>query len=213
MPKVEAYSFRSHVVDADKPKIGALYRDNGARPTEGFGAKLDAWLQARQRRLILSAARFSAGQRVIDIGAGQGCMVRAARAAGAHVTAVDLVPELVAKLRTLADRAVQADLESLVDTQIYDRVLAIGVLDFVVDPVRALQRLAQLTAPGGRLLVLVPTLSLGGLFYRFEKWCRGVRVNIYRPAWCMDVLSAQGLTCVQRCRPLPSNVLMTFQKS
>ncbi len=208
----QAQPFVSHVAAADKQAAQALYGRNHARPTAGLGARLDAYLQRRQRRLIVAAAAFAPGQRVLDVGAGEGCMVRAARAQGADVTAVDVVPSLVAGLAQVANRALKGDLEALPALGTFERVLAIGVLDFVVDPTAALHKLAQLTAPGGRLLVLVPTQSLGGLFYRFEKWCRGVQVNIYPTRWCREVLATAGMRCTAISRPLPSNALMTFSR-
>jgi 2-polyprenyl-3-methyl-5-hydroxy-6-metoxy-1,4-benzoquinol methylase len=202
----------SNVTEADTQHARSLYGRNAARPKRSFAARLDEYLQARQRRAIVAAAQFAPGLQVIDVGAGQGTLCRAARQAGAQVTAVDVVPQLVEQLKSIAHTAVLGDVESLSAQQTYDRVLFIGVLDFVVKPAAALQKLASLVAPGGRLLLLVPTQSPGGAFYRFEKWLKGVKVNLYRPRWCVDCLTAAGLQLRQQIRPLPSNCLMVFER-
>ncbi|RYF08726.1 MAG: class I SAM-dependent methyltransferase [Deltaproteobacteria bacterium] len=200
----------SWLTTQDKSRAMALYAHNGRRAARSWGSRLDDFFQQRQRRHVVAQAQFAAGQTVLDVGAGLGCMVRVAKAAGCHVTAVDATAALLDNLVALADRAFVADIEHFDDPQRFDVVLCIGVLDFVTDPARALEALAQRVRPAGRLIVLVPTRTLGGRLYRLEKLLRGVRVNLFDPAFCVEQAQTHGLTLQQQSRPLPSNALLTF---
>jgi SAM-dependent methyltransferase len=117
----------------------------------------------------LTAARLRRdGQppRVLDVGGGSGVLAVPFAAAGCVVTVVDPSPNALATLSRRAtdagvsDRitAVQADSDALgqvVPAGTADLVLAHGLLEVVDDPKNALAAMAQATAPGGAVSVLV----------------------------------------------------------
>ena len=202
----------NRLTDADKARAQALYRANALRPHHSMWARVDAYLQKRQRRAIIEAAEFAPGQRVMDLGAGLGELAHAAKQAGAYVTALDAVPEALAQVAPLVDRTIVADVETFTCAETFDRVLLIGVLDFMANPEAVLHKACALVKPGGRLVLLVPTRSLGGLFYLVEKRLKGIRVNLFTPDWCRAVAQNAGLGVLQSMRPLPSNIMFTFKR-
>ncbi len=171
------------------------------------------WIRERERRHVLSlCALGEAGGSLIDVGCGSGFYSLVAKRAGYRVHSVDASPGMVMPLHDRVDEIEIADLDDLEPHATYDRVLCVGVLDFVVDPRRALGTLAALVGPGGRLILLAPRRGPGGWFYRLEKACFGIRVNLYRPAWIREVLEGEGLRLAGSCHPLPTNVAMVFAR-
>lgn len=137
-----------------------------------FGALARRWWdpQGPQRplhelnpaRLGYVAGRVSlAGARVLDVGCGGGLLSEAMAASGAHVTALDLAPELieVARLHLLesgldVDYRLQS-VESLADEApaSFDAITCMEMLEHVPDPGSVLRACAKLLKPGGVLLL------------------------------------------------------------
>jgi S-adenosylmethionine-dependent methyltransferase len=104
--------------------------------------------------------------RVLDVGGGSGVWAVPIAASGCQVTVVDTSPNALAALRGrareagVADRvnAIQGDAHALVDavpTAGADLVLGHGLLEVVDDVGAAVRQLAEATAPGGAVSVLV----------------------------------------------------------
>lgn len=131
--------------------------------------------------LVLSLARIGAGDRVLDIGTGDGtCAIAAARRGGV-VSAVDTSQ---AMLDAAAERAREARVQ--VDFQVgsasalpfgdasFDRVLAVTVLGLVPDPGRALAELVRVTRPGGQVVLgELGRWSVWAARRRVLSWLRG----------------------------------------
>jgi 2-polyprenyl-3-methyl-5-hydroxy-6-metoxy-1,4-benzoquinol methylase len=106
------------------------------------------------------------GKRVLEVGCGIGTdSINFARA-GAELTAVDLSPESLRIARQRAEvmdvggriRFVQANAEELGSTLIgerYDLVYSFGVVHHTPHPDSALAEIRKLTAPGGRLKLMI----------------------------------------------------------
>ena len=113
---------------------------------------------------VISRARLSPGERVLDIGTGTGAVAqRAARAVGPHgsVTAVDVSPEMVAiAQRDLGDLGNVTVLEGRAerlpaDDDAFDVALASLSLMYVIDRKAAAKEIARVLKPGGRLAAAV----------------------------------------------------------
>lgn len=137
-----------------------------------FGALANRWWdpQGPQKALhALNPARLGyvadrvglPGARVLDVGCGGGLLSEALAQAGAHVTAIDLAPDLVkiAKLHGLesgvkVDYRVQSA-EALAGEQpgAFDAITCMELLEHVPDPGAILAACAVLLKPGGRLFV------------------------------------------------------------
>lgn len=101
------------------------------------------------------------GARVLDVGCGGGLLSEALARQGAHVTAIDLAPELikVARLHGLesgiqVDYRIQA-IEDLLAEQPapFDAIACMEMLEHVPDPAAIVDACAHLLKPGGRLFV------------------------------------------------------------
>ncbi|MDT7572450.1 MAG: hypothetical protein QOE05_2624 [Actinomycetota bacterium] len=114
----------------------------------------------------IAEASHGAPLQVVDAGGGTGGFAVPLAEAGCIVTVVDPSPDSLAALARRADergiadrvRGVQGDLEdlsSLVDAGTADLVLCHSVLQVVDDAVAALQSVASVLRPGGRLSLLV----------------------------------------------------------
>ena len=112
-------------------------------------------------RLDYVAARVGLRDaRVLDVGCGGGLLSEALAGEGAHVTAIDLAPELVkvARLHGL-ESGVSVDyrqqpVEALADEApgSFDAVTCMEMLEHVPDPAAIIQACAQLLKPGGHAI-------------------------------------------------------------
>jgi ubiquinone/menaquinone biosynthesis C-methylase UbiE len=105
------------------------------------------------------------GCRVLDVGCGVGRWSRLLAARGALVTGVDLSPTMIEEAQRRAAEAGVAGrctfhVQDLSDLDIqgqFDRVLAVTVLQHILDPVglhAAIAAMSRRLAPGGRMVVL-----------------------------------------------------------
>jgi len=117
-----------------------------------------------QRRALDPWLRVAPGTRVLDVGCGVGRWSRFLAARGARVMGVDLSPTMVAQARRRAQaqgldgcRFAVADLASLDLGEQFDLVLAVTVLQHILDPAAvraALGAMVAHLAPGGRIILL-----------------------------------------------------------
>jgi SAM-dependent methyltransferase len=137
-----------------------------------YPGMVETWLLSLGTRLV-EAAGITAGQRVLDIGAGTGNASLPAAATGARVTATDLTPELLdagrlrAEARGLGLEWVEADAEHLpfADASFDVVMSSIGVM-FAPHHQEAADELVRVCRPGGTIALLswTPEGVVGGLF-------------------------------------------------
>jgi len=140
-------------------------------------------------------ARHAAGRSFADVGAlwnVDGAIAFAARAAGAtRVTAVDVIPETprFTQRNSAAEpvRFVHRDLHdsaTVAEVGPHDVVWCSGVLYHAPHPLLTLERLHQLTAPGGTLLLATEVVPLPGRFALFAppRWAHPGRPAPLDPA-------------------------------
>lgn len=112
--------------------------------------------------VILDAMRDLPPGRVLDLGCSGGLFAERLEALGHTVTGVDCVE--VAGVRERCSRFVRADLEEGLPAGIgaadaYDYVVAGDVIEHLSRPERLLTQVAEVLAPGGRVLLSVPNFS------------------------------------------------------
>jgi malonyl-CoA O-methyltransferase len=149
-----------------------------------------------------------AGKRVLDLGCGTGRHTLALAQAGAHVTALDQSPEMMALARRkLQDHPVEWLLHALptpfpLPDDAFALVVAGLVVEHVADLPALLQEAARVLVPGGRLVLsaLHPDRTAGGQRARFIDPQTGVRrpITTYHRlvADYLGAASAAGLALV-----------------
>ncbi len=154
------------------PEFDAIY--SGRKSP--IGRALDRWLRKdiyQRFDWVMERCGDVRGQRICDIGCGSGRFVAEfARRGAAHVTGVDVAPEMLKLARTLVtqdslDRQcdfVHADVLDWRTEQVYDTTIAIGFWDYIGDPPGRLRKIREIT--GNRFLSAWP---------RFWTWRMPVR--------------------------------------
>lgn len=122
-------------------------------------------------------ADVSAGARVVEIGPGTGQATRVLAARGAHVTAVELGPELASVLsREIADASVEVVNSAFEDwpppVQPFDAVVAFTAWHWL-DPAVRTAKAAAVLRPGGALATVTTTHVLGDTtaFFAAAQYC------------------------------------------
>ncbi len=121
---------------------------------------LGALTEMLEQRLILDLLGDMTGARVLDIGCGDGALVRALAARGAATVGVDPDPAMLTAARKLAEETnvpatfLEGRAENLpFPDDSFDVVAAMTVLCFVPDAKGAVREMARVLRPGGRLVL------------------------------------------------------------
>jgi ubiquinone/menaquinone biosynthesis C-methylase UbiE len=137
---------------------------------------LGAITEDLETRLIFDLAGPLAGQRVLDIGTGDGQYAIHAALHGAQVTAVDSSQEMLEAARQRAfERGLQLELQLGNASKLpfrddaFDVVLAVTVLCLVPDAELAVREMARVLRPGGRVVL--------GDLGRYNVWAAGRRLR------------------------------------
>jgi SAM-dependent methyltransferase len=129
-------------------------------------------IQLSQRRALSRWLCVEPGMRVLDVGCGVGRWSRWCALRGANVSGIDLSPTMIriaqrrAQAAGIAERC-RFSVQDLAELELPDRfdlVVGVTVLQHILEPVRlqrAVQRMAQHLAPGGRMLLLEAAPSDG----------------------------------------------------
>ena len=115
--------------------------------------------ESRRMQAIYSLVKVRAGEKILDIGSGRGWFSLHAAAKGADVTALDLSESNLEQIKMLDKRinTIYADAcEPVLDKKKFDLVVALEVLEHIIDPNLAIQNWKSLLQPNGRLLICVP---------------------------------------------------------
>jgi SAM-dependent methyltransferase len=122
---------------------------------------------------LVTFAQLKAGQRVLDVGCGTGVVALAATRTGAHVTALDLTPELLARARENASIAGaevdwhEGDVEALpFEDASFDAVVSQFGHMFAPRPEVATREMLRVLKPGGTIAFTTwpPELYTGRMF-------------------------------------------------
>lgn len=101
-------------------------------------------------------------RRVLDVGCGTGATSWALKEKHLceHVTGLELDPDAAAHARQRLDAVYECDLGKGIpeEARDYDLILALDVLEHLIDPWRTLRELTQRLNPGGRLITSIPNI-------------------------------------------------------
>lgn len=138
-------------------------------------------------RVVLGAVPDGA-RTALDVGAGDGLLTRELRTRVPHVTAIDVDRDVVTRARTQVPGAtwVVGDvLDHPLEPGAYDVVASVATLHHLPDLAAGLNRLAELTAPGGVLAVvgLARSTRLGDVSYEVAGAVQHWLLTRRRPFW------------------------------
>jgi 2-polyprenyl-3-methyl-5-hydroxy-6-metoxy-1,4-benzoquinol methylase len=170
------------------------------------------WVRPREVRSVMATIDARPGDEVLDVGCGSGTYATLLVARGVRVVAVDASPRMVDAVRPLVAEAHVAAIETLALGRRFDRVICLGVLDFVEAPDVCLARLALHVKVGGSLTLLVPRKGLQGLYYRAAKLLAGIRVHTYTLLSLDKLAGAHGLVREAFEHPLANSLVVRFRK-
>ncbi len=136
------------------------------------------------------------GRHVLEVGAGHGSLTQHVQP-GRVVTATDLSDSCVKRLHErFADcqnvEILHADLADMHDTNRYDSIILVNVLEHLDDDVEVLRSLRDLLTPGGRVCIFVPAFE--GLYSEFDR--RVGHRRRYRRTQLISVLDRAGYAIV-----------------
>ena len=174
---------------------------------------------------LLSDLDPQPGERILDLGCGDGVLTLEIAASGATVVGVDASPEMVEAAKQKGIDARLADARALPFQHEFDAVFSNAVLHWIREPDLALAGIARALRPGGRLIaefgghtnVAAISVAIRAVFAR-----RGVDVqspwdyptpNEYRVCLERQGFEVERIAMVPRPTPLPAGMdgwLRTF---
>jgi SAM-dependent methyltransferase len=119
--------------------------------------------RARLETVLGWLVKISPGLSILDYGCGSGVLLRELSARGFQVTGVDVSEGMLDEARRNLAAAGSVRLERVgpdflgayLDAA-YDVITSLGVLEYLDDPWRLLEMLADVLKPGGRIIISVP---------------------------------------------------------
>jgi len=159
-------------------------------------------LRQHRLRVLDRHAQFGASDVVLDVGCGDGAHLRALAPHIDRGLGIDFSPRMIQSARrqtqhsSLTFRVGDAERLASVPTASVDTVLCVGVLEHLLRPARALQQMARVLKPSGRLVAL--TLNGAHWWYRLADSVRIPTRHLttdrrWAPAQVRRMLSENGL--------------------
>ena len=132
---------------------------NDALEFDYWGKDLISPAEIRRNQFIYQLCPVKPRQKVLDIGSGRGWFSLYCARRGAEVTALDLSTENLKRIKQTEQRirTIYGDACNLnLAGESFDLIVAMEVLEHLVDPVLAINNWKKLLPPGGTLFVTVP---------------------------------------------------------
>src|SRR5262245_22734926 len=146
-------------LNSDYRERGELYYEDDSHL---YFSPFAQWLSANvaKQRIHTLKQHLKSGH-VLEIGPGAGEVILAARREGYAVSAVESSNAFVSHLRSKTDATLYQCLFEDFDLgqSTFDGVLSFHVLEHMMDPVGHLQRILDVTRPGGYLVLATPNAS------------------------------------------------------
>ncbi len=115
--------------------------------------------ETRRNQTVFDLCGIKPGDKVLDIGSGRGWFSLKAAELGAEVTALDLSEENLQKIKSINSKIITIYGDACdvpVSDEQFDLIVALEVLEHIVEPKTAVLNWKSLLKPGGKILVTVP---------------------------------------------------------
>ena len=166
--------------------------------------RLSPLQQRRADRVVRSLPAPRAGERLLDVGCGNGAWLDLMRAGGWEVWGVEPDAQSAARAAELGLSIVPDLLAAPFADQSFDAITMNHVIEHLHDPVAALARCQALLKPGGRLWVATPNLDALGRV-RFGPAWRGLETPrhlvLYTAPSLRGILAAAGFELIELLPP------------
>lgn len=154
-----------------------------------------SWIKRRETAAIAGLLGRIDGLRALDLGCGTGHYTSRLIERGAReVVAVDGSRDMLAQLPPGQITPVHADAADLALDEPVDVAVSAGMLEFVADPRRVLERACAAVRPNGRLIVLYPPRGLITGLYGLYHRSHGTVVTTFGAAEFEDLARSAGWT-------------------
>jgi SAM-dependent methyltransferase len=184
--------------DERATRFAAFYGSERVARLLGRGALFD------RLRGAVEIASSSGARRVLDVGCGSGPLLAPLAALGIGVEGIDPAPAMVALAQREAGRypdrvtVRQGAWEEIDEVDAYDLAVALGVFDYVDDPLALLRRLL---AAAPRVVSSFPAPGLRLRLRQLRYGARGVAVHGYEATRISRLAEAAGAR-IEELRPL-----------
>ncbi|MGD0092881.1 MAG: class I SAM-dependent methyltransferase [Planctomycetota bacterium] len=147
-----------------RPRVGAMKPYYDAKYQDATGERSPRQQRRAQRHLARLRRYHPVPGRVLEVGAGDGYFLNAARAAGWQVEGLELSEPRVARAREwfgLALYCCDLDAARFAPAE-FDAIIMLQLLEHLHNPRAALQRAHELLRPGGVLVLSTPNVLAYG---------------------------------------------------
>jgi ubiquinone/menaquinone biosynthesis C-methylase UbiE len=195
-----------------KETIASLTRFDGLAESyeEWFATPLGAFVDGKEKELILNLLRPQADETILEVGSGTGYFLRTVSRSGAHCVGIEPSLDMLAVATSRPHRSIDyvgGRGESLPFRDgCFDGLLYMTTLEFVQDVDAALQEVRRVVRPGGRLVFGV--LNADGPWVRARRREGGLwtEARFYRPAELEALLSTLVPVQIDYCVHIPPQV-------
>lgn len=162
---------------------------------------LMGWMRKRELALTLSMIPEKGYDKAIDAGCGPGYYSQVLRDRGFDVTAVDISPAMVDRVKSLGFPAFVMDIEHSAPpaelTAPFSFIFCAGVLEFAEDISKFLGALRALSTDDGEILLVAPLKGLFGRIYKIYLEKRGIPARVYTGKSLAKDLAAVGFEALE----------------
>lgn len=125
-------------------------------------ARINRWDRSHLGRVNRLAA-FRRGDRVLEVGCGQGHLTKALAAQGVDIVGVDANPQAAEVSGSDLVQCMPAE-SLLFDDASFDVVVSVHAIEHIPDLTQAMSEIARVLRPGGRAVFVYPAEPIQGLY-------------------------------------------------
>jgi len=169
------------------------FNENSANYNDKRNSGLLGFIRNMEDKAALSLLNPKKGEFILDVGCGDGHYSSICLKKGAKVFGIDISPAMIEIAANKGIPGKVCNVENFSLNKKFDKIIAIGVIEYTSSPEKVLKNLAQHLKKGGKIVVLNSRPSIGTYFYYFINRLRGLRIKIISYKKLKDMACAAGL--------------------